>query len=269
MESNNYTNNAEYIAHLIEQNYSDFFIEMAKLKGCELSIGNSYNWVRGEEGNWPSGIFDIKLQVDSSNNTIKDIVMRMKAGLLPNTIMTGPSTMPKYYDTYFYEYGLKRKYEATGMAIDVLNLNIEYLSDINDIKVSVLEDEEFLFNWCKIVSVELFSRSEIKAIEGFYDLIKLTFSDDNFKCFVAKNKGEILATSFLYLNKDIAGIYFVATAKAYRNRGIGKLITMAPLIFAKERGYRLAILQASPLGEIIYKKIGFKEYCKLGRYQLD
>ncbi|PKM48912.1 MAG: hypothetical protein CVV02_18295 [Firmicutes bacterium HGW-Firmicutes-7] len=269
MESNNYTNNAEYIAHLIEQNYSDFYVEMAKLNGCEHSIGNSYNWVRGDEGNWPSGIFDINLQVDSSNYMIKNIVMRMKEGLLPNTIMTGPSTMPKDYDTYFYEYGLKRKYEATGMAIDILNINSEYLSSINDIKVSVLEDEEFLFNWCKIVCIELFGKSEIKAIEDFYDLIKLTFSNDNFKCFVAKYKGEIIATSFLYVNKDIAGIYFVATDKAHQNRGIGKLITMAPLIFAKERGYRLAILQASPLGEIIYKKIGFKEYCRLGRYQLD
>ncbi|PKM95607.1 MAG: hypothetical protein CVU84_02050 [Firmicutes bacterium HGW-Firmicutes-1] len=269
MKSNNLNSSTEYIVKLIEQNYSDFYIEMAKLKGCEYKKGNSYNWVRGNEGSWPTGIFDIRLQIDSINNTINDMVTRMKAGLLPNTIMTGPSSIPDNYDRYFNEFGLIRKYEAAGMAMNIPNTKLEYLNDDNDLEICILEDEELLFNWCKIVGIELFSKPDKKSIEDFCDLIRLTFSIDKFRCFVAKYKGRIIATSFLYLNKGIAGIYFVATDKAYRNKGVGKLITLAPLIFAQERGYRIVILQASPLGEVIYKKIGFKEYCRLGRYQLD
>lgn len=263
----NFTN-IEHMTDAIERNFSDFFIEMAKLKGCEYNIGQKYKWVKGNDKNWPSGIFDIRLDVDSIDEIVKDMAKRMESGLLPRTIMTGPSSVPNNYDTYFNKFGIVRKYEAVGMAINLTEIDLK-VESINNLKISILDEEELLLNWCEIVCVELFRKSSSGFIEDFYNTIKLALTRENFKCFVAKEKGEIVATSFLYLNNDIAGVYFVATQKEYRNKGIGKLITKAPLVYAKELGYSIATLQASPLGEIIYKKIGFKEFCRLGRYQLN
>jgi len=64
----------------------------------------------------------------------------------------------------------------------------------------------------------------------------------------------------------VAGIYCVAVCSEYRNRGIGKAITMAPLLQAKKKGYEISILTSSELGFNVYSRIGFKECCKYGQY---
>ncbi len=52
---------------------------------------------------------------------------------------------------------------------------------------------------------------------------------------------------------------------AARRKGIGRIMTVAPLLEARRMSYRVGILQASSMGYPIYKKIGFKEVCT---YQL-
>lgn len=248
---------------LIEQNFSNFYLEMAQIKGCAYNLGAKYNWVKSIDEKWPSGIFDIRLKKNGSDEDIQELVMKMKSGLLPRTIMTGPSTMPNDFDAYFGQYGLTKMYEASGMALHLTDLRPEQL--IPDLQISVV-NEEMLQSWCKIVYSELFRRSD-GAIEDFYQLIQLAIEKEKIQCFAAKYQGKIVATSCLYAHEGVAGIYFVATLQEYRGRGIGRQITIAPLLFAKEQGYKIATLQASPLGVGVYGRIGFKEYCRLGRYQ--
>ncbi len=42
--------------------------------------------------------------------------------------------------------------------------------------------------------------------------------------------------------------------------GIGTVLTLAPMEDARQLGYRIAVLQASRMGEPVYRKIGFKSY---------
>jgi GNAT superfamily N-acetyltransferase len=57
----------------------------------------------------------------------------------------------------------------------------------------------------------------------------------------------------------------VAALEAARGRGIGTAITLAPLLDARDRGYRVGVLQASEMGYPIYARMGFTEQF---RYQL-
>lgn len=77
--------------------------------------------------------------------------------------------------------------------------------------------------------------------------------------------GAPVATSALALDAGVAGVYAVATLPAARGRGIGRAMTILPLLDAKQRGYRVGVLQSSEMGYPIYRKIGFQEVC---RYQL-
>lgn len=258
--------NCEILSKAIEQNFSEFFLEMARLKGCAYGEGNDYNWVKSNGNYWPSGIFDLKLQGENKKSIVEDMVTKMKSGQLPATVMTGRSLKLQDYDAIFNRYGLSRKYEAAGMAIDLNKIN--EFENLMGLTISIAEDRETLLEWCKIVGSELFGGSEDYVMD-FYSTVLKTLDKEKFKCFVGKYNEKVVATSFLYLNNGIAGIYFVANHREYRSRGIGRLITLAPLFYARERNYKIAILQASPLGEVIYKKIGFKEYSRLGRYRLD
>ena len=71
----------------------------------------------------------------------------------------------------------------------------------------------------------------------------------------------------MFLTLGVAGLFAVATAEPARRQGFGAAITLAPLLEAREMGYRIGVLSASPMGFPVYQRLGFREYCKLGLYQ--
>ena len=71
--------------------------------------------------------------------------------------------------------------------------------------------------------------------------------------------GRIVGTASLFAEYGVAGIYTVATLKEYRRRGIGAAMTGAVIRAARERGLRVATLEASAEGEPLYLSMGFQQ----------
>jgi GNAT superfamily N-acetyltransferase len=84
--------------------------------------------------------------------------------------------------------------------------------------------------------------------------------------YLARLHGEPVAASALYRDPRVAGLYEVCTIPSARRHGIGAAITLAPLLDARAMGYRIAVLQASPMGEPVYRRLGFTSYCTLDAY---
>lgn len=72
----------------------------------------------------------------------------------------------------------------------------------------------------------------------------------------ATSKGDLIAT-----------ISWVATVPALRRRGIGAALTLAAMRAARKDGYRATVLMASPLGQPVYRRLGFEEVCRLRSYR--
>jgi GNAT superfamily N-acetyltransferase len=70
--------------------------------------------------------------------------------------------------------------------------------------------------------------------------------------------GRIVATSVLLDRCGVAGVYAVTTVDGYRRRGIGAAMTAAALRAGRARGRRTGTLQASSMGQRVYRRMGFE-----------
>ncbi len=78
--------------------------------------------------------------------------------------------------------------------------------------------------------------------------------------YAAEHKGQMVATSLVFLHDGYAGIYGVATLPEHRGKGLGAHLTAEPLRKAWELGYTTGLLQASEMGAPVYTRIGFKTH---------
>jgi ribosomal protein S18 acetylase RimI-like enzyme len=81
-----------------------------------------------------------------------------------------------------------------------------------------------------------------------------------FTVFVGYLAGEPVATSMLATTRSVglAGVYSVATRPAHHGRGFGTALTVAALAAAGECGYDTAVLEPSPSGAPMYRRMGFE-----------
>ena len=75
--------------------------------------------------------------------------------------------------------------------------------------------------------------------------------------------GEPVSFGFNYYRDGVAGIYLIATHASLRRQGIGTAITRYAMQQAQHAGYPLVILQASAMGDPIYRNLEFGEYCRI------
>jgi Acetyltransferase (GNAT) family. len=153
------------------------------------------------------------------------------------------------------------------MAAD-LNDSASEKQNPNNITSSPVKDKKDLLIWGDIsfhgFEMPQRAREQYGAFVSSFDL----GNQSPQRLFLAYFDGKPVATSLLFTHKNTAGIYYVSTLPAYRNKGFGLNITQAAMQAAKESGFRNVILQATPLGAKVYKRAGFKEYCRADVYCL-
>ena len=79
--------------------------------------------------------------------------------------------------------------------------------------------------------------------------------------FAASLDGKPVGQSWLHLTTGslgVAGLYAVHVDPAARNQGVGKAVSLAACQFAQALGCRCAILNATDLGEPVYRRLGFQ-----------
>jgi GNAT superfamily N-acetyltransferase len=78
--------------------------------------------------------------------------------------------------------------------------------------------------------------------------------------FVASIRGKVVGHSVVFLTTGqlgAAGIYHVGVVPRARHKGIGKAVTLAACLYAREKGYRYAVLNSTGAGQRTYEQLGF------------
>ncbi len=85
--------------------------------------------------------------------------------------------------------------------------------------------------------------------------------------FVAYRDGVPVSTALTLLSGEGAGVYWVGTAAAARRSGLGELCTRLATNAGFAAGARVVTLQASPFGEPIYQRLGYRTYDRQLRFR--
>lgn len=85
-----------------------------------------------------------------------------------------------------------------------------------------------------------------------------TFGDDRCSWFLGYVDGDPAACGQLLRTSDVAGVYSIGVRERFRRRGLGAAITAAALAAGRDLGCSVGVLQASPMGEPVYDRMGFE-----------
>ncbi len=154
--------------------------------------------------------------------------------------------------------------DAEGMAVDLRALQ-DAPTQAN-LKVKRVDAVEDFGKWIQaLAKVFEFPDESIAPLTATLGKLGV---DENGKWhhYIGMLDGKIVGTSSMFLGSGVAGVYNVATLPEARRRGLGTALTLVPLRDARERGYCISILHASEMGLGIYRRLGFKEYCKISHY---
>jgi GNAT superfamily N-acetyltransferase len=76
--------------------------------------------------------------------------------------------------------------------------------------------------------------------------------------FVARHRGVPVAAALALRAGEVAGLYYVGTVPEARGRRLGELCTRAATNAGLDMGARTVVLQASIMGEPLYRKMGYE-----------
>jgi GNAT superfamily N-acetyltransferase len=87
---------------------------------------------------------------------------------------------------------------------------------------------------------------------------------ENVRAVVAKDNGDPVAAALTLASDGIASVQLVGTVPAARGRGLAELCTQWTVAAGFELGAEAVVLEASEMGEPVYRRMGFVE---LSRYR--
>ncbi|GAB4216900.1 MAG: GNAT family N-acetyltransferase [Roseiflexaceae bacterium] len=212
-----------------------------------------------------NAVFRTRLEPDQVGETIGTVRDAFAAQALPFLWWCGPSDRPAGLGAQLVAQGFHGDSPLPMMAIDLETLGEEGPLPPGT-TIGLVDDEATLRAWCDIISVSFGFPPEVH--DDFFALetsLGIGEVPGQYR-YVARQNGVPVACSTLLLAAGVAGIYTVAVEPSARRQGLGAAITLAPLYDARRQGYRIGTLQATAMGQPVYRRIGFHDIAPFDCY---
>jgi ribosomal protein S18 acetylase RimI-like enzyme len=250
-----------------EENLWEFCLVLARDGGGEAYDGEDVKWTR-TPGPLFNRVFAANIREDQVSERIADVVSEFLASGLKASWITGPSTRPIDLGARLEHCGFVHSggWIAMDAELDQIDFAREQPSGC---RVEPVRDADALRVWAETMCAGFgFVPEARQAAHRHLGLVGMGESCA-LRHYLAYLDDVPAAASTVFYGSRAAGVYFVATIPSARRRGLGAAVTLRGLEDAKQRGYALAILQASRMGEPVYRKMGFQRRCTMGLYVLD
>jgi ribosomal protein S18 acetylase RimI-like enzyme len=189
---------------------------------------------------------------------------------LPFVWWVDPSSTPLALSKHLTSAGLVPTGEMTGMAVDPMEAIEQETKNRKrnpaEFEVLPTTDKDSLALFARTMCDGYEMDEKIKEPIVELSLAMGHGAEGPLINYVGYADGRAVATSSLFVDGDIAGIYNVSTLPEARRQGFGTDVTLAPLNEAARRGCKVAVLHASAMAVPMYRRLGFNTYCYFHLY---
>ena len=256
----------ESVRSAIKANWEAYHYCLAQSPNVELSIGRHLTWLMTDlPDHFMNLVVCHQLPPAGLDELIGSTLFHFKSMYITRlSWLTRAELLSAKINKVLLAHGLKfRDSFAAEMAVD-LSLLPDCLPTRPGLKIVPVDGEQVLKQWIHVASIGF--RIDESFEKAWFDFFTDAIIDKRFQTYLALLDGKPVATSQLFLSEGVAGIYNVACIPDARGQGIGSAITLAPLLEARQLGYRIGILQASKEGYNAYRRLGFQDFGKLSVY---
>ena len=212
-----------------------------------------------------NGVMHAKLEPGSEDRRIGEILAEFEVAGMPMLWWTGPASRPEDIGSRLAGRGLMKVGAPPGMAMVLGKLDAGEAPPPG-VTIKRLDGDHMLDGYGQVLQQAFGAPDFVKEI--YYDIFKSSGYDEagDVQNYVAYLEGTPVGTCTVVYGAGVAGIYNVATVEEARGRGIGRAVTLGPLLDARRRGYRVGVLEASDMAYNLYRQNGFEEYCLIEQY---
>ena len=250
----------------IKANWKAYHYYLGRSPNVELSRGRHLSWLITDLPDYFTNlVMSAHVPIDGVDELIEDALthFRRKNIRKLSWLVEDGAEAGEMNETLLAHGLTFRETFSTEMAIDLTTLKPD-LPEVPGLKIVPVVDRSALRKWIHIASIGFRIGEEFEKI--WYAFFADVVFDRRFRTYLALLNGKPVGTSQLFLSRGVAGIYNVSCVPEARGRGIGTAVTLAPMLEARQMGYRIGILQASSGGYGVYRRLGFQDYGNLSVY---
>jgi len=256
---------ATALADAIEENGAEFLMTMGRAGGGEERYDDQLRWtIGGSPIDYHNAVVAANLDATGADAAIAASVVAMRTHRVPGSWHVGPGMSPADLGRRLVDRGFIQAGDDIGMAVELQGLRPLQLPA--GLAISRVRTPDDLAAWVKTLG-KGFGEGPKEAEWVGEIFTTLGLEHASWRHYLGRFDGEPVATATLFLGAGVAGIYFVFTVPEARQRGIGAALTVAPLLEARALGYRIGVLGASMMGEPVYRRLGFREYCRIELFE--
>lgn len=131
-----------------------------------------------------------------------------------------------------------------------------------DFRILRAASEEEITAWAQVAE-EAFEAAE------HHQIIHCFARDPKFRLYLGVCGDQPAAGALAYCSEDEVGLYLVGTVPGFRRRGLADQVVKTALRDAEASGLKWGVLQASSMGEPVYRRIGFRPTGRISHWNWE